>query len=293
MRSRAAARCASQAALVSKFLTQLSPGLSHAPPIWEESLLSAAARANGGMLCARQLIVGTGDLSFSTVHRLANSSNRRRPPQPLWGVFIEHMLRRLDALGMGGLVTSPDRWSRAVTSQAARLAGTGVSAGDTPGHGAALRPNAAVLIVKHGRRALGREWYAPLQTEMHAVLGVPVTALDVARVPLRLQLSYVRRAAIGVTPDGGASFLLAFLPRGGSVVVLGTLERWLWANDGRLRTFYCQPRKQSEQSTLPCPVTDASTRPSSDCYSLTALTPCLQTMLSRAREHVRLSWPEL
>ena len=44
-----------------------------------------------------------------------------------------------------------------------------------------------------------------------------MTAIDVAHVPLAVQLAHVRAAAVGVTPDGGASFVLAFMPRGGAL----------------------------------------------------------------------------
>ena len=117
---------------------------------------------------------------------------------------------------------------------------------------------------------------------MERVLGLRVEALDVAHMPLRDQLTHVRRSAVGLTPDGGASFVLAFLPAGGSLVVLGWLERWLWANDGRLRAFYCQPRRRD--SKLPCPQVDGDggAPSAADCYALSAVQSCIETMLSCA-----------
>eukprot|EP00966_Prymnesium_polylepis_P002745 62949-Prymnesium_polylepis.1 len=78
-------RCAQHARAVSRFATQLLPGLSDFPLLWEGSLARAKDAAGGGggarrWLCARRLIVGTGDFGFSTVHRLFNGT-RRRPPK--------------------------------------------------------------------------------------------------------------------------------------------------------------------------------------------------------------------
>jgi hypothetical protein len=264
---RAVAQCTQRAALVSKFVQQLLPGLTDVPLLWENVLRKTARhRSPSALLCAHQLIVGTGDLGFSTVHHLANSSIRRRPPQPLWGTFIDHMLRRFDRLGIGGL-------------EQTTMTG----------------PRRAVLIVKHGRRALHSDGYAQLRLDMERGLGLAVDAIDVANMPLREQLTHVRRSAVGVTPDGGASFVLAFLPAGGSLIVLGWLERWLWANDGRLRAFYCQPRRRD--SRLTCSPGDGPAvihRPAqSDCYALSAVQPCIERMLGRALRHARLSWPNL
>ena len=69
-----------------------------------------------------------------------------------------------------------------------------------------------------------------------------------------------------MTPDGGASFVLAFLPRGGSLVVLGSLERWLWANDGRLRAQYCQLRRDARLDLR----NGTSTSETGDCHALAA-----------------------
>ena len=117
-----------------------------------------------------------------------------------------------------------------------------------------------------------------------------VSTLDGAREPLRVQLRLVRTAAVGVTPDGGTSFVLAFLPRGGALVVLGALERWLWANDGRLRAFYCQPRQRSAREACP---SSADHVASADCYAIEAVLPCVEVMLRRARVHVRHELPRL
>ena len=79
-------RCARHVGLVSKFVAGLLPGLSSAPPLWSAALgalgrqhSAANAESGGGgssgaLVCMRQLVVGTGELGFSTVHRLANGS---------------------------------------------------------------------------------------------------------------------------------------------------------------------------------------------------------------------------
>ena len=258
IRRRATVICSAHAALVNKFVETLLPGISDAPLLWEEDLSSKNGLAVKPM-CVRKLIVGTGDLGFSTVHRLLNATanSRRRPPQPLWGVFIEHMTHRLGRLGVVPATT--------------------------------MAPTQAVLVVKRGRRAPRADAYPPLQQLMEdSLAGGPlrVVPLDVARMPLRLQLEHVSRSAIGVTPDGGASFVLAFLPRGGSLVVLGSLERWLWANDGRLRAHYCQPRRRDAR--LACG-NGTSTSETGDCYALAAVRPCVQAALERAKRSV--GWP--
>ena len=93
--AQAQARCQSQAALTAKFATELLPGLSAAPLLWEGELPAEARRRSGGLICARRLLVGTGDLGFSTVYWLRNGT-RRRPPMALWDTFISHLLQRLD-----------------------------------------------------------------------------------------------------------------------------------------------------------------------------------------------------
>ena len=98
---------------------------------------------------------------------------------------------------------------------------------------------------------------------------------------------------VGVTPDGGASFVLAFQPRGAALVVLGSLERWLWANDGRLRAFYCQPRKRDASERCSAPADGPADERAADCFALAAVAPCVQTMLRRALDHARIAWPEL
>ena len=79
-------RCVRHVGLVSKFVAGLLPGLSSAPPLWSAALgalgrqhSAANAESGGGgssgaLVCMRQLVVGTGELGFSTVHRLANGS---------------------------------------------------------------------------------------------------------------------------------------------------------------------------------------------------------------------------
>jgi hypothetical protein len=251
------------------------------------------ARARvGGRLCVRRLIVGTGDLGFSTVHRLANLTARRRPAQPLWGVFIDKLLRRLDDRTTAHLVTGRD--VKLMQLHATRLARTARSPRHYvhgAGHAGCMHLPGAVMVVKHGRRALLPTEYAPLLARAERSLGAAVVALDAGRTPLRLQLAHTRRAAVGISPDGGSSFILSFLPRGGALVIFGALERWLWSADGRLRAFYCQPQRRDARfkcpgsSPPPPPFLDAAA-PRGDCYTLDAVSPCAQAMLSRAREHV-------
>ena len=110
LESAAQERCALHAHMVDKFASQLLPGLSDYPLLWEGSLGDAresdqsgeAARGTGGgagnagrWLCARKLVVGTGDFGFSTIHRLFNGS-RRHPPKLLWSDFIRRIITRLD-----------------------------------------------------------------------------------------------------------------------------------------------------------------------------------------------------
>ena len=77
-----------------------------------------------------------------------------------------------------------------------------------------------------------------------------------------------------------------------ALVVLGSLERWLWANDGRLRAYYCTPKRRLAR--LACPRGEEATwrwRAASDCYALDAVQPCVEEMLRRAVRHARLTWP--
>lgn len=252
--------------------------LSDAPLLWEDELSNLAARHPSRQLCAKQLVVGTGDLGFSTVHRLANTSMRRRPPQPLWGVFIERMSTRLllaHGGGGGDTVAARPSASLAMAASAATSA----------------TPTGAVLIIKHGRRAPRPEAFVLLRLRMERGLSMPVRALDVGRLPLAQQLAAVRQSAVGVTPDGGASFVLAFLPAGAALVVLGALERWLWANDGRLRAYYCTPRRRDAR--LACPRAHAWQASSNDCYALQAVGACVEAMLARAKRHASLTWPAI
>ena len=303
----AVAHCYSHASLVSKFVRQLLAGVADAPLLWEEELAQTSRRRPGGLVCARQLIVGTGDLGFSTIHRLANSSLRRRPAQPLWGVFIDRLLKRLDQIddSPSSHVAATSHGSSGQLARAARLAWAtharpggrmpmDGSASSGPPSSSGSQPLGAVLIVKHGRRALLREEYAALQLQIERVLGMAVLAIDAGRMPLRLQFAHIRRAAIGISNDGGSSMVLNFLPRGGALVVLGSFERWLWVNDGRLRAFYCQPWRR--EARLGCPPVDGAPHlrlsvPSGGCYALNAMLPCVEAMLRRALLHVRLTWP--
>ena len=313
--ARATAYCAAHAALVAKFVRHLLPGVSDAPLLWEESLGAELRRRSRRQLCVRQLVVGTGDLGFSTVHRLANTTFRRRPPQPLWGVFIEHVLRRIDRAADNATAPAGNAASLSTEASLSRLSAlrssrqpsqaalalAAMMGRDAASATASAQPEHAVLVVKRGRRTLLSEGYAALQTTMGQVLGsgatsLRVAALDAATMPLTTQLALVRNAAVGVTPDGGASFILAFLPRGGALVVLGALERWLWANDGRLRAFYCQPRRRDAQ--LPCSPPGAEAialrqQVTADCYHVASILPCVEAMLARALEHVRLTWDRI
>ena len=256
---------------------------------------SQARARTGGRLCVRRLVVGTGDLGFSTVHRLANLTARRRPPQPLWGVFIDNLLRRLDdRLATRKVAVQSMMLLRLHATQLARVSSSPGHPVRGPEDSDCVRIRGAVMVVKHGRRALIPKEYALLQAHAERVLGTAVVAFDAGRTPLRLQLAHTRRAAVGISPDGGSSFTLSFLPRGGALVVLGSLERWLWSADGRLRAFYCQPRRRDARSYCSTPtrvVSAAALRPPlnaamSDCYTLDAVWPCAEEMLSRAREHV-------
>ena len=242
--------------------------------------------------------MGTGDLGFSTVHRLANLSTRRRPPQPLWGVFIDNLLHRLDdRLSARKMAARSVKLLQLHASQLARVARAPSRSVRGACDNACTHARGAVMVVKHGRRALLAQDYALLQARAERALGAAVVAIDAGKTPLRLQLSHTRRAAIGISPDGGSSFILSFLPRGGALVVLGFLERWLWSADGRLRAFYCQPRRRDAR--LQCPTANGVARtsallqpsvnpavPLGDCYALDAVMPCAEAVLKRAREHV-------
>lgn len=286
-----------------------------------------------GLLCTRELLVGTGDLGFSTVYRLHNGT-RRRPPLLLWDTFVSHLLRRLDRRGLAddqatasAVAAEARRFATAAAARHARstaLPATPSSLTMPSGAPGSAAPLHALLIVKHGRRAPLPSAYTPLRGLMEEVLHMAVVSLQPAGLPLAVQLAYARRACVGVAPDGGTSFLLAFLPRGGALLVLGSLERWLWSNDGRLRAFYCQPSKLDASQLCPA-ATDAATSavstpasptassasaasvsvadlaasataalppPSADCYPFEAFSECARQMLERALAHVRLSWPD-
>ena len=105
------------------------------------------------------------------------------------------------------------------------------------------------------------------------------------RAPLSVhQLSINVLRASNLRP--GVSFICAFLPQGAALLVLGWLERWVWTNDRRIRTFYCTPRRAA---LTQC----ASSRHGADCFGLAAVQPCLDDMLARALTHVRRTWPSL
>ena len=90
-----ATRCARHTELVAKFVSQLLPAVSAAePPLWEGELPRLAAQRSSKLLCAEALVVGTGDLGFSTKYRLDGGAGRH-PPQLLWSDFVEHASARL------------------------------------------------------------------------------------------------------------------------------------------------------------------------------------------------------
>ncbi|KAL1503134.1 hypothetical protein AB1Y20_011196 [Prymnesium parvum] len=249
-------RCASHARLVGKFAAELLPGLSDFPLLWEGALADGSEER---WVCARSFIVGTGDFGFSTVHRLLNGT-RRRPPKLLWGDFIGRIIRRLD----------PSRPSDARVQWGARRS----------------ERRCALLVVKHGRRAVLSSAYDPLRTHLEATLGIPTHAFEPAALPVAEQVRIVGRGAVAFTPDGGVSFICAFLPQGAALVVLGWLERWAWANDPRVRAYYCTPR---QSKLVPC----GAAHLGSDCFNLSAVQPCLDDMIARALKHVQLTWPSL
>jgi hypothetical protein len=246
--------------LVSKFIAELLPALSDAPALWESSVAAMAKAEPSGLVCARRVLVGVGGLSFATVFEHGAAADgaggsaapvRRRPPLLLWGDFIEHLSRRLlrdDAI---------------------------------------LDPPSVVLITKRGRRAPTARAFARLGALLAQVLPLPVRVLDPAALSMREQLRAVGRAPLGITPDGGTSLLGAFLPAGASLIVLGSLERWMWANDRRVRAFYCTPPQR--ERTAACEASD-----SRDCYEAEAVLPCITNqMLPRALAHATATWPDL
>lgn len=101
-----------------------------------------------------------------------------------------------------------------------------------------------------------------------------------------IQLMYIMADDIAYLDCPGVSFICAFLPDGAALIVLGVLERWAWANDQRVRAFYCTPRRD---------FLDGCGAPfsSSDCFGMPAVQPCLDNMMHRATEHARLTWPSL
>ena len=103
-------------------------------------------------------------------------------------------------------------------------------------------PLGAALVMKLGRRAPSAGAYASLRASIEATLGLEVNLVEPHKLSVRRQLEEMSRAAVAVSPDGGASFACAFLADGAAVVILGYLERWIWANDRRVRAFYCAPR---------------------------------------------------
>ena len=257
-----ATRCARHTELVAKFVSQLLPAVSAEPPLWEGELPRLAAQRSSKLLCAEALVVGTGDLGFSTKYRLDGGAGRH-PPQLLWSDFVEHASARLLAPRLPPSSRRP--------------------------------PLGAALVMKLGRRAPSAGAYASLRASIEATLGLEVNLVEPHKLSVRRQLEEMSRAAVAVSPDGGASFACAFLADGAAVVILGYLERWIWANDRRVRAFYCAPRDDH----LPCAPAIGSPSEGGDrsegrsCYSVRSLQPCLDTMLRRALAYARLTWPAL
>ena len=327
------ARCAEHTRLVAKFVAGLLPGLSRHAALWSGSLGAVARQqqrsgssrgssgggdggdgsggAGGGLLCARQLVAGTGELGFSTVHRLLNGTRRRVAPL-LWGDFIEVMLQRFAATTTAA---GPPR-ARATTlplpmpvpapggmAGAAGAGGGEAEAAAAAGGSSALE---VLLLRKVGRRAPTALGYRALGGLLRAAAAPwRVSDVDPSLLTVRQQLEIVSRSPLAVTPDGGISFLCAFLPGGASLLVLGTFERWLWVNDRRHRVYYCAPKPSAR---VACPVrggasglppiapavrgpTAASSAADADCYDVAALQPCLDATLRSAVRAARLTWP--
>lgn len=244
--------------LISKFVRELVPGLSNEQPLWETSLAVLAAKQPAKLLCARRIIVGMGGQSFATVfeHTAGTSAggappamDHRRPSIPLWGDFVEHLARR-------------------------------ILLGEHQGE-----PEHAVMLTKRGRRAPTSRAFLRLRTVLAEGSSLPLRVLDPSEMSVRDQLRAVSRAPIGMTPDGGTSLLCAFMPEGAAVIVLGSLERWAWANDRRVRAFYCTPQQRDRH--LPCDVGSTN-----DCYEADAVVQCVRDrMLPRALLHASAAFP--
>ena len=232
------------------------------PIVGRRATASRRAQRSSKLLCAEALVVGTGDLGFSTKYRLDGGAGRH-PPQLLWSDFVEHASARLLAPRLPPSSRRP--------------------------------PLGAALVMKLGRRAPSAGAYASLRASIEATLGLEVNLVEPHKLSVRQQLEEMSRAAVAVSPDGGASFACAFLADGAAVVILGYLERWIWANDRRVRAFYCAPRDDH----LPCapaigsPSEGATAARGRSCYSVRSLQPCLDTMLRRALAYARLTWPAL
>ena len=90
-------------------------------------------------------------------------------------------------------------------------------------------------------------------------------------------------------------------------MILGSLERWIWSNDRRHRTFYCKPRGRA-----PCAPPSSggggggggnggggggygggggpeAAAGAVDCYEAESVRPCLELMLPRAVRHLTLT----
>ena len=318
--NRSEASCAEHTRLVAKFVAGLLPGLSRHPALWSGSLGAVARQqrsssrsrggddgggggsgsgegAGGGLLCARQLVAGTGELGFSTVHRMLNGTRRRVAPL-LWGDFIEAMLRRLATTTA---TTTARPMPMPLRAPALGIAGAGAGE-EAVGSGLEV-----VLLRKVGRRAPTALGYRALSALLRtAAAPWRVSDVDPSLLGVRQQLEIVSKAPLAVTPDGGISFLCAFMPTGASLLVLGTFERWLWVNDRRHRVYYCAPKPSAR---VPCPVRGsasglppiapavqggAATNPAlgaTDCYDVAALQPCLDATLRSAVRRARLRWP--
>ncbi|KAL3913565.1 MAG: hypothetical protein SGPRY_007938, partial [Prymnesium sp.] len=235
LRLRAATeRCSLHTRLVNKFATELIPGLSEFPLLWEGSLSDKLGIHTSGTpnvsahpdedvsdvrwLCARSFIVGTGDFGFSTVHQLLNGT-RRRPPKLLWGDFIRRIIERLDPERPS---ESSEAWTLPQPGRRCAASGPnvhtlsshtcthflGIHGVDARHLSSAPHPlctracSVALLVVKHGRRAMHSKAYGPLHSHMESVLKVRTQIFEPATMRVADQIKTMGRGAIAITPDG-------------------------------------------------------------------------------------------
>lgn len=246
LRRAGAERCASHARAVHKFATELLPGLSDFPLLWEGSLAGRATAAAGTpWLCARSLIVGTGDFGFSTVHQLLNGT-RRRPPKLLWSDFITHLIARLDGTRPSRLSDSSGLPRRCALSTAASSRRTWVTLVSLM-----LIHSLALVVAKHGRRAVLSSQYEPLRAHVQTRLKIPTQLFEPGSMSVVDQIRLVGRASISLTPDGG-EIAQSALETHSSILVctsLATCEPGHWCTRPTLR---CGPSQVSPSFVLLC-----------------------------------------